>query len=245
MSEQDDTAAVWLVVPCYKESSRLPKFLPLLSERLAAAGLPVFIQVVDDGSPAPEPAVLAEFVAKQARSNPRIRPLLAYVPNRGKGYAIRAGWEVCPTEIPWLGFVDADGAVPAEEVERVIRQLLQSPLPRVVAAVREHQEGAIVKRHPVRHLGSRAFQQWVKLWHHLPIRDTQCGLKFFPADLYRRRAGQWRQSRYAFDLELLLEARRQSLAIEAVPVCWQEQAVSRLHLPAALRLFWHAWRCGR
>lgn len=245
MIDSNTSKAVWLVIPCYREKLRLPNFLPGLCARLEAEALPVIIQVVDDGSPASEQSELAHYLDRQRASHRILRPLAGYAINRGKGHAIRFGWDQATDDVSWLGFVDADGAVPADEVDRVIKSMLSSAQQRIIAAVREHQEGALVKRHPLRHVGSRLFQRWVKICHHLPIRDTQCGLKFIPSGLYRSRRDQWKQSRYAFDIELLIEARRKGLPIEAIPVTWQEQAVSRLHLPAALRLFWHAWRCGR
>lgn len=245
MNNPDVPPLVWLVIPCYRENLRLPTFLPLLSERLQSAKLPVAIQVVDDGSPHREQEELARYVESQRQRYPALQPIVGYGDNRGKGHAIRAGWSKSVDSVKWLGFVDADGAVPANEVERVVTALLGKPTPRIVAAVREHQEGAIVKRHPVRHFGSMVFQSWVRFLHHLPMRDTQCGLKFIPVSLYRDHSETWKQSRYAFDLELLITGHRSGMPIETIPVCWQEQAVSRLHLPAAIRLFWHAWRCGR
>lgn len=245
MKDFDNTPSVWLVIPCFRESRRLPLFLPLLCEKIEKAALPVRIQVVDDGSPPEEQMELATFVDAQRAVHPNLQPLAGYGTNRGKGYAIRFGWDLAPLTSAWLGFVDADGAVPADTVEQVLGRMLENGTPRMVAAVRENQVGAVVKRHPVRHVGSRVFQRWVRFCHDLPIRDTQCGLKIIPAALYHARKGDWKQSRYAFDIELLLEARNKGFPIETIPVSWQEQAVSRLHLPAALRLFWHAWRCGR
>ena len=89
---------VTLVVPAFRESRRLPALLEALVEESTAADAPALeLLVVDDGSGAEEcererAAVEAAAAALAARGRHRAR-FVAAPANRGKGAAIRLGWE--------------------------------------------------------------------------------------------------------------------------------------------------------
>lgn len=102
-----------LVIPCYRESERLPKFLESLLKTFKGTKSVDFL-VVDDGSPIAEFEILKEKI-NHLLSNPQIQ-LLRYKNNLGKGGAIQFGLNVAKGN--YFGFVDADGATPAEEVFR-------------------------------------------------------------------------------------------------------------------------------
>ncbi|MFA5263394.1 MAG: glycosyltransferase [Opitutaceae bacterium] len=235
-------ADVFLVIPCYRESARLPNFLPALLMELEKCAVSVAVQIVDDGSPADEQAALLSFVDSLRKDHPCLLELLCHERNRGKGHAIRAGWAKAG-ECAWLAFVDADGAVPPDETVRVIERALDTPsMPAIICGVRQDASGAAVHRQPLRAFGSRVFQAWVSALLRLPINDTQCGLKILPCPFFRINENAWKEDRYAFDLELLLLARQQGLPIAVVPVRWREQADTRLGLRSAAILFLDAWR---
>jgi hypothetical protein len=115
-------------------------------------------------------------------------------------------------------------------------------MPAVICGVRQSASGIAVHRQPLRAFGSSIFQAWVSALLRLPINDTQCGLKIIPCSFFRARENTWKEDRYAFDLELLLVAQQEGLPIAVVPVCWREQADTRLGLRSAAVLFLDAWR---
>ncbi len=235
-------ADVFLVIPCYRESARLPRFLPALLGELEKSTASVLVQIVDDGSPPDEQTALLSFVAPLRKAHPILLEPVSYEQNRGKGHAIRTGWAQSG-DCDWLAFVDADGAVPPEETVRVIEQVLLKPaMPAMHCGVRQDSSGKAVQRQPLRALGSSVFQAWVSALLRLPINDTQCGLKILPGSFFHARKDNWTEDRYAFDLELLLVAQKAGLAIAVVPVRWREMANTRLGFHSALTLFRDAWR---
>lgn len=234
------TPTVLLVLPCYRDATRLARYLPGLCLELGAHLSGVQVQVVEDGSPAGEQDELADLIAALRHQHDFLQPLLAYSPNRGKGHAIRTGWGAAPAA-PLLAFVDADGAVPAPEVVALLRRAQAAVAPALFIADRTG--GAAVERYWYRHVGSRVYNRWVRFWLGLDLPDTQCGLKVLPTDFYRAQA--WQEERFAFDLELLLAARAAGLPVVRQPIAWTEKPDSRLGLRAVFSLFADAVRLRR
>lgn len=228
-----------LVIPTYRDGAQLMVFLPGLCAELGRGSGGVLVQVVDDGSPASEQRWLTTELDSLRRAYPFLQPLHAYAENRGKGFAIRTGWARGP-QFRWLGFVDADGSAPANEVAALIAHARGTPQDALFIAVRTAAPGKPVQRFWHRRFGSWVFNQWVRFWLRLDWTDTQCGLKVIPASFIAATA--WREDQFAFDLELLLRARTAGLPVVAQPISWQEQAGSSLGPGAMLGLFAAAWR---
>ena len=133
-----------LVIPCFRESERLPKFLPALVRAVEASGLDVRIRAVDDGSGAVEQAWLRDYVAGLAGQHGCLDPAQLNERNTGKGGAVYSGWERAEGAAV-LAFVDADGAVPPEEVVRVLRMAVEDREGAVIA-VRTGESGTRVVR---------------------------------------------------------------------------------------------------
>ena len=217
-----------MVVPSWKESKRLPRFLPALCALVTEQQLPVQLFVVDDGSPAAEADATAALV-DQVRSNfPCLQPLVRLIPHEGKGGAILHGWDVAGATSDWLGFVDADGAVPAEEVVKMwIHALSHPPEKRLLAANRLHRDPRWrVERPFFRSLLGDLLARWSRRRLHHGARDPQCGCKIVAASLVRGR--RFGERGYGLDLELLLIARTAGGKVEDVPIAWHEVAGSHL-----------------
>ena len=102
-----------------------------------------------------------------------------------------------------VGFVDADGKTPIEELDKLLPWLEQGY--DVVIGSRGLAESRIeVAQRWYRRLGSRAFGVLMHLVMGLPhVRDTQCGFKFFRGPVARDLFARQRIDGYMFDIELL------------------------------------------
>ena len=222
---------VWLVIPAWRETGRLDAFTALLFPALAAAGLPVTVQIVDDGSPVPLAEALAARCDAWRTQFPFVNPLHRLPINVGKGGAVYAGWNLaCAADARWLGFCDADGSVDAAELVRLLREALAAPAPVCLCASR-HVAGADARwGSPLRQALSHLFAAWVR-WHtRLTVRDSQCGAKIIPAAIYRAVRSELKEERFAFDPELLLACQKAGATIREMPVRWRWQPGSRLKL---------------
>ena len=113
---------VTVAVPAYDEGDRLPRFLAdWVSGGLRCADPVATLIVVDDHSGADHETRqrVAVETARDALGAAGAAHRVEYLRaprNQGKGASIRAGWHRAAEGEDWLGFIDADGAVPAREV---------------------------------------------------------------------------------------------------------------------------------
>jgi hypothetical protein len=173
--------------------------------------------VVDDGS-SDGTAAVADAIAA---ADPRVR-VLRSTPNQGKGFAVRAGMLAAAGEL--VVFTDADGSYGPDEVDRVVRALAEAP---VAIGVRPP---ATATNRFARSLASQVFNRLLRALLGLPFHDTQCGLKGFHQQAARAVFGRARVDGFAFDVEVLVLARRLGLAVAQVPVQAQQRAGSTVHL---------------
>jgi dolichyl-phosphate beta-glucosyltransferase len=225
---------VTAAVPAFDEGDRLPAFLADWADEgiRSSDALVATLIVVDDGS---DPGHQARHRAGVESAAAALRSVGAphrveYLPlpaNRGKGAAIRAGWAQAGRGEDWLGFIDADGAVPAREFWRVAR-LLGPGSADAVCGSRVKMAGRSVERSIFRHLQGRVFAAWVEHVFRFGFYDTQCGFKFFRADRLRSIAPRLQEDRWLLDVETLDLLRRNGATFEEVPIDCHQQPASSL-----------------
>ncbi len=158
-------------------------------------------------------------------------------PGKGKGDAVRAGFDISTGDM--LMILDADMTVPPEDLRRFY-EVLASGLGEFANGVRlvyPMQDGAM---RFFNLLGNKFFS-WVFGWLlGQPIRDTLCGTKVLWAEDYRRIAA----GRSYFgdfdpfgDFDLLFGAARQNLKIVEVPIRYQ----TRKYGETNIRRWRHGW----
>jgi dolichyl-phosphate beta-glucosyltransferase len=218
-----------LVIPCYKESARLPVFLRELCLALAKLGA-VHVVVVDDGSGVEEIEATRAEVDALRQEHPFLRPLLSLPVNIGKGGAVYAGWRETRGEA-WLGFVDADGSCPATEVCSLIELAREQPPPGgALFASRVKILGKKVERLFSRHLLGRVYATLVSELLDIPVYDSQCGLKLLPAAAWRQIKDSLQVTGFSFDVELLCRLLDSGWKVTEVPIDWHETPGSHIRL---------------
>jgi glycosyltransferase involved in cell wall biosynthesis len=190
---------VTMVVPYYNPG---PRFLPSLEELVAAlreAKVSFELIAVSDGSTDGSPAHLDGL-----DHDPQWLRRVELETNQGKGEALRVGLSAGRGR--YLGFIDADGDIPAVEVKHLV-DLVRTYEPDVVLGSKRHPLSEV--RYPVsRKVMSWGYQQLVRALFHLNVRDTQTGLKLVRRDVLAQALPRLLEKRFAFDLELLVVARR-------------------------------------
>lgn len=222
-----------LIIPCFQERARLPLFLPALLEALRDED--VTVRVVDDGSSPEQQEWLRGYIRELQASFPRLDAPQINPTNLGKGGAIYSGWDR-PEGAGLLAFADADGAVPAGEVARLLREAVRDR-EGAVFAVRTGEAGTRVSRALHRRVAGWVFRRLVRRFFRFPVPDTQCGCKIVPAAAYAAFRGQLQEHRFTFDVELTWHLLRQGVGIKPVPVNWSERPGSHLRAASVLAMF--------
>ncbi|MDN4474384.1 glycosyltransferase [Demequina sp. SYSU T00192] len=194
-----------VLIPAYEPDARLIA----LVEALQPAHR---VLVVDDGSGSAYDAVFAEVAARGAT-------VLRHESNRGKAAALRTGFAWMVGHAPGEAVVcaDSDGQHTAADIGRVAAALADRSDARrddaVVLGVR-----AFVGDVPLRsRLGNRVTAVLLTAVAGVRVSDTQTGLRGYPASLLPWALGV-RGERFAYELELLLDASRQGVPVVEVPI---------------------------
>lgn len=211
-----------LVIPVYNADGLLRRILshvPLLADSAARSGFSLIeVIVVDDGSADP----VDEDVCRAGSTGDVPVALLRNGCNRGKGYSVRRG--ALAAKGDWVLMSDVDESSPLTEFA-VLAPFCEN------AMVCGDRTGGRDNRPVYRRLLSRVFN----LLTGTGIADSQCGFKLFNMALMRSVFERQRINRFAFDVELIVNAP----SVKSVHVKWQGRRRSSLKVwRDAPRMLW-------
>ena len=211
-----------LVIPAYNEVRRINATIQSAVEYFGARQLAYEVIVSADGTDGTREAARA-----LGQTNAAITVIGSEV-RRGKGYGIREAVKLASGDV--IGFVDADNKTPIDEFDKFVPHLNHGC--HVVIGSRGLPGSTIEQAQPwFRRWGSRGFAVFMHTAVGLPgIVDTQCGFKFFQADVAWDLFRYQQLDGYMFDVEILHIARTRGYRIVQVPVRWRDDGDSRLNL---------------
>lgn len=186
-----------VVVPFHNPGASVVAAVRSLASVLESTGVSFEIIAVDDGSRDGS----GERLTTEAGCN-ELR-LVTHAVNHGKGAALRTGFSHSRGRL--VGFCDGDGDIDPASWRAFLDLIAVYDVDAVVGS----------KRHPatqlqvsqIRSLTSRGHQLLVRALFHLPVRDTQVGMKVFRREVLADLLPRTTESGFAFDLELLALAR--------------------------------------
>ncbi len=145
-----------------------------------------------------------ETVSEAERVGSARVKVLAYPVNEGKGFALMHGIGRAAGDL--IAFIDADMELDPADIGRYVA-LQRAGGWDVVVGSKRHPESQVA--YPaLRRLQSWMYQQLIRVLFRLDVRDTQTGIKLFRGDLLRAVVPLLAVKRFAFDLELLVVARK-------------------------------------
>jgi dolichyl-phosphate beta-glucosyltransferase len=219
-----------IVIPAYCESKRLPLYLRTLAIIMESEFPNTRILVVDDGSPQVESRNLLEQIQAIRTIHSSVLEPLLLRSNVGKGAAILKGWSFCRNYDAY-GFVDADGAVSAHELARLLRLFAEDESQNTALfGSRMRKSNCKVERSIARHLMGRIFALLVYIFVDNSLYDTQCGVKLISARAYKKVASLMDGMRFAFDVELLAALKTKGENVKEVPVEWKDIPGSKINV---------------
>ena len=227
-----------IVIPAYNEAIRLGPTLARIQAWRATLAYSSSLLVVDDGS---QDATAAVAQASGAE-------LWRLPQNYGKGRAVREG--LLRVKGDFCLITDADLSTPIEECTRLWAALAGGA---ALAIGSRSLPGSKVERHQpwYRESMGRHFNRIVQGGILPGYIDTQCGFKLFKAAAISEIIPRLSIDGFAFDVEMLLIARRRQLPVVQVPVRWRDDPDSRVGIVRdSTQMLWElariAWQdqCG-
>lgn len=219
-----------LIIPAYNEESTIENTLSKTIEHLSARQYGWEVIVIDDASTDATVERVKLFIS--SHQGARVR-LLINEHNRKKGAAIKRG--ILAAEGRYSIFMDADYAYPITQLNSFLEPLAGGA--DVVIGNRADPKTTYLVR-PVffsyiyqRYILSRVFNFMVRFFLIKGVRDTQCGLKGFDTVAAKTIINKITIFNFAFDVELLHIAQRNSMKIVQVPVTF-----NYIEEPSSVRL---------
>ena len=220
-----------IIIPAYNERWRLPPTLIDIIDYIEKRETNYEIIVVDDGST----DETSEIVRKFERVRPQEVRCIKLPKNRGQGHAVRTGAVNAVGER--IIFVDADGATPIEEIER-LEAAIDEGADIAIGSRALRSDQTHIKTVWYRKILGRVFNNCVNIILLPDIKDTQCGFKMFTFASANKIFPLQTAERFSFDVELLYLARKFKMKIAEVAINWENVPGSKVNLVLdSIRMF--------
>jgi hypothetical protein len=212
-----------IVIPAYEEADNLGPVLSAIPAEVA--GLPTAVLLVDDGS--------RDRTAAVARANGAI--VARHIVNRGQGAAMRTGYSIIArTEAPITVAMDSDGQHRPDEMERLVRPLLDGTVD-LVNGSRTLPGASAAHIGVMRDVGLLFFSRLISVLTRTRITDCSNGYRAMRTAILPRldlRQNQFHNS------EFLIEAMKAGAVSTEVPVTVDHRLSGRSKKPDWLRYGW-------
>jgi dolichyl-phosphate beta-glucosyltransferase len=213
-----------LVIPMYNEAKRIAASIKSLAESALSSDRVGFV-FVDDGSTdstvAAARSAIAEFGLAQAQ-------VLVLKANLGKGGAVRAGILTAAASAHYVGYLDADLSLDPSDVAAAFTRMRASDAEvlvgdRIVDATHQPK---------LRRLASLTFRSLAAMAAPTGVRDTQCAMKLFRANVARNVFEPLQTNGFGFDVEVLVRARAIGARVDELPIAWTHTEGSSVNAAA-------------
>lgn len=196
-----------VIMPAYMKEDVIQEVLLKTEEMLSSFGIPYEIIVVDDGSKDRTKNMALQY------DSPNVK-VVGYDENMGKGNAIKYGCRYLNGDI--VAFLDADNDLCPSQLETFIR-IMGDKKADVVIGSKLHPD-SVVDYPLFRRILSCGYRWFNKGLFNLDVHDTQVGQKLFQRKVLNDVMPRILVKRYAFDLEVLVNAHHQGYKIVEAPI---------------------------
>jgi len=198
-----------VIIPAFNESHIISETINKIDNLFKEIGMNNEIIVVNDGS---TDDTYEE--AKKALKGKENAVIVNHIENKGKGYTIKHGFEFASGRL--VTYIDGDMDIDPSQIKTFIDYMVDFDADIVIGS----------KRHPLskieypyhRKLLSWCYYKLISFLFNLNVKDTQTGLKLFKHEVGEKIFPRILVKKYAFDLEMLVNAKRNGFKIVEAPI---------------------------
>lgn len=204
-----------IIIPTYNSADTIADVVSQVVQFFRTKSASFELIVVDDGSSDDTDVRLKSIQSEY----PELR-VFKNIPNRGKGFSVRRGFQESRGE--FVVFTDTDLPFGLEAIYRVVVALQQGSEVVIGSRVLPGSRFRMNPRHfPyifMRHLIGRTLLNVVNVLLGLEVSDTQCGIKGCRKVAAKHVVTRLTIDRFLFDVELICVVRRSGFRITEMPV---------------------------
>jgi len=187
-----------VVIPTYNNEKTL--------ERVVRDVLAVTddVIVVNDGSTDSTADILESF--------PKLQ-VISYTPNRGKGYALRKGFELAfSRNYQHVITLDSDGQHYASEINLFVSRMKENP----DALIMGNRTLPVERMKHGSGFANRLSNFWFRFITGISLPDTQSGFRLYPLHLLHNM--RFYSRKYEFELEILVRSAWKGIPVTSIPI---------------------------
>lgn len=200
---------VSILVPVYNMEKNIERNINILTEKISPFISNFEIIISDDGSGDNSKNV----IEKICNENKNIIGVYSKE-NHGKGNALKRACEIANGK--YIIFCDGDMEIDPSQLENFF-DIMHKENADIVIGSKRH-KNSVVNYSNVRKLISFVYFMFVKIFFHLPIQDTQTGLKLFKREAIINVFPRILVKAFAYDLEVLVACNSNGKKIASAPV---------------------------
>ena len=230
-----------VIIPTYNEAGKIKGTIEAIYNYLSRQNYSWEAIVVSDGGSDKTVEVVSEFISNKPEFS-----LIANTQNHGKGYVVKQGMLVATGD--YRIFVDADNAISMEQIEK-FWPYSNEGYDIVIGSI--ELPGSVINENAQwyrRFLGKYSkylIRIIAGLWD---IHDSQRAFKLFTAKAANNIFSRTKINRFAFDIEVLVLAKKFNYKIKELPVIWNNSGNSTVHfssyfqvLKDLFKIRWRLW----
>ncbi|MCX6784031.1 MAG: glycosyltransferase family 2 protein [candidate division WWE3 bacterium] len=210
-----------LVIPVYNEANRVGKAITAINNYKSSSDVTIDVIFVDDGSTDNTVATIKSL------SSTFPYQIISYIPNQGKGYALKQG--ILKASGDYILFLDADMSTPITELNLFLPEMCKNTS--IIIGSRKTLGASVLKHQSFwRQKLGEGFTLMSSIILGLSVTDFTCGFKAFRGDAAKKIFGVQRIKRWGFDSEILFLAQKFGYAVKEIPVSWTNDERTKVNL---------------
>ena len=164
---------------------------------------------------------------------------VAYEKNRGKGYAVRKGFEAAQGN--FIGYIDGDSDIAIEVIGRMYEKIKKTQAD-IVYPNKYHRDSQC-DISTFRRMLSTLYRVLVRMLFHIDVKDTQTGAKMYRCKVLQAVLPYLRIDGFAFEIDIFVTAARLGYRkFFEVPVTIRRRAGSSIRYGTALRVIYDTYK---
>lgn len=214
------SGTVDVVIPVFNEEKTLPRNIVILADYLKAnLRNPWQIIIADNASTDNTRSVSETLCTRYSGIN------YLHIPQKGRGRALKAAWLDSTADI--VSYMDVDLSTDLSHFPKLVESLEEGYH---LAIGSRLSKGSRVTRSLKRELISRSYNMLIKSMFFVPFEDAQCGFKALTRKTAQAIVPHIKNNNWFFDTELLIIAAKRGYKINQLPVKWDDDPTSTVHI---------------